>query len=210
MTREELQREYEQRIRARQQPLCCQADADWELLRYQKRLYEETGCAEVFGPYMAVPRRAGLALIFSFVREEVGPKELVSEMQKEVGKAYLRILEAAGVFDEVSQLEYDAMAAEVHLELLKACLPLRGLDPLDKSTCAAVAVAASTIWFRYVEQFHVLAGLPPVSKLWNDGGVVKLSPLEDEILKKEIFDAYAMVDEQEREKYRAMLRDEKA
>lgn len=202
-TKDELRDEYGSRICACQRPV-SQHDSDWEWLRYLKRLNEETGDLQVYGLYMKRPRDAGLALIFAFIRGEIDAVDLVRKTKEQTSDDYVGILQAAGLIDRPPQPAYRELVDEVDLELLKAYTPLRGMDPESESTCEAVALAASTIWFRYVSQLHALVGLPSVGEV---GSVVTLlSPIERTVLAGNDFVAYAMESEAERAKYQAVLK----
>ena len=201
-TRRELAEEYRSRLCACS-PTLTQEDTNRERLWYLERLYAETGDPTVFGAYMVKPREAGLALIFRFVRQEITAPQLVAETKKQTSLEYVVSLQAAGLAGELPRPKYDETVAELDLEMLKAYTPMSGLDPALTSTCEAIAVAASTIWFRFVEQLHAMLGLPRVSELRHS--VPKLSHLEDQVLDLDDFSAYAVTDPGERSKLQVIL-----
>lgn len=201
-TAKELADEYRSRLCACGEDL-TQQDCDRERLRYLERLYAETRDPTLLGVYMAKPREAGLTLIFRYIRGEITAAQLVSETKKQTSLEYIVALQAAGIIGELPRPKYDETVAELDLEMLKAYMPLAGADPALRSTCEAVAVAASTVWFRFVEQLHAMFGLPRVSELRNS--VAKLSHLEDEVLDLDDFSAYAVTDPEDRSKLQAIL-----
>lgn len=200
---QELADEYLQRICACSQPV-KQIDADWEWLSALKKLHEETGALDVFGLYMHRPRQNGLAAVYRFVRQERTPAEFLDEAHRVAGDDYLKILQSAGLVKEVPQPNTDQVRHEIELELLKGALPLVGADTSLAETCNAVTLVASTIWFRYIEALHSFVGLPPVSELRD--AVIKLNATEEDILKADSFDRYAIENEEERSKLEALLK----
>lgn len=200
-----MMEEYRQRICALQCPTCSQVESDWEWLRYLKRRNEEVGDARVFGLYMRNPLLAGAKLLFQFVRGGLEPAEFIERSRIEAGVGYVEVLRAAGLVGDVPEPACTAMCDELHCEMLKAYLPHRGADLSEQSTCDALAVAGTTMWYRYVEQFHALFGLPAVCKLVEDGGLAGLNSLERRILETFSPDMYSMSDEAERAKYRELI-----
>lgn len=194
--------EYRRRVRACQRPV-ANADSDREWRIFLAGAYRSSGELGVFRELSSREFSAGMDHVFRFIRGEIDGPTLVAVTRRDVSDAYIANLRAAGLIGD-DPADWEDIALELHLEMLKAYLPLSGMDPAAPATCEQVTRRGAVVWCRFVDALHSRVGLPTAVEL--SGTFLSFSGLQSDVMASGRFDAFAMADEAERGRYLALLR----
>lgn len=186
---EELKEEYQKRAEEID-PLREPERVQLLWLWYLRERWHNDEKPSIFEFLQHQPKNSGLAKFCAYAEGELTDRELF-DVVHETANRYVEILFNAGLLSEDlrGDPEYLAMMEEVALEAVKACRPLRGTAKLDE---CVVDPEAPTIWWRFVDQLHFMAGLPRVRAIREV--MPTMTDGERALLDSDDFAGYALTD----------------